>query len=781
MDPATDAVAIRQIRARLDSVRALEHRPVVGLVLSGGGAKGAAQVGVLKYIEELDIPVDMICGTSIGGLMGGVYAAGIPIESIHELYRTLNWDMTLSDRIDSRYISYSDKMRGARYIISLPFHRVSLETGSAKGAAGSKKVINISSDGEEEVPERKRAVNLGRSVFSGLGYGFNVNNLISSMTVGYHDSLSFAYLPIPFVCVASDVVSGKAKNWSSGSLKKALRSTMSIPGLFDPLRTDGMILIDGGTRNNYPTDIARAVGCDYIIGVELSDTQPSYDEINNISDILGRLINMLGKDAFDRNVKAPDAVIKPDLVGFNMMSFDPVAVDTMYVRGYKAAVAQREALLAIRRRTGRASGSKARPSRVVDISRNPVRVREISFAGVSDKESLMLSRLVDLDISQPVDKAIIDDAMSKLKATEYYDLIEYDLLGAAEPYNLVFSFTPSAPHEAGFGFRIDSEESASLLLDLGLNTRKLSGSTFELTARIGRNLNATAHYALDLGVLPTLNVSATGGRFEGSVVIPETRGYHNLSYWTHEEKFYLTDIGWKRFNYQIGADIKGFNISDNGFYNSGDHFINPELHSGAFLGAFARGNFYSFDNYYYPSRGFNIALSADYDFLRTDRLHSQYSPIFAVGFDMKAVVPVMPKFAILPDFHLRNVFNDGGGTANNSFIHKNFFGASGLSGRYMGSQVGFFGFSDMVQAGDFLSTLTLELRYNPVAKLYTSLLAGCVKSDAGVDEMLAELKADMWAAGLEVAYDTAAGPVKLNVHYNTLSHWNLYLSFGFDF
>ena len=385
VDPRTDATVIREIRRHLDQVRARQKRPVVGLVLSGGGAKGAAEVGALKYIEELGIPIDFVCGTSIGGLVGGFYAMGYRAADLEELFRTQDWNVMLTDRIAPEYIPFSTKMDQATYLLSFPFHNPP-ERGGEEVRYTMRERRRVL---RESMAERSGGSRLAASLPAGYAYGFNVNNLLSGMSVGYQDSLSFARLPIPFLCVAGDVVSSKAKNWGSGSITTAMRSTMSIPGLFNPVRTGGMVLVDGGVRNNFPTDLAKAVGADYLIGIELSDALPGYSDINNIGDILGQFITMLGNDTFAKNIGKSDVLIKPALGEFNMMSFNAEAVDTMLVRGYQAAQAQRAGLLAIRERTGRAKSAPDR--RATDISKTPVRLSAIEYAGLGDKEAARMA------------------------------------------------------------------------------------------------------------------------------------------------------------------------------------------------------------------------------------------------------------------------------------------------------------------------------------------------------------------------------------------------------
>lgn len=206
----------------------------------------------------MEIPVDMICGTSMGGLVGGLYSMGYSAGKLDSLLRSQNWDVMLSDKVDQSYISFADKEYKSKYLLSIPFHYEKQPVKKEDSVHFRNRRRDLSLDAEAgDFSTQAGVSNLASSLPSGYVYGFNVNNLISSLTVGYQDDMSFTELPIPYFSVAADVVSCKAKNWGSGSVKSAIRSTMSIPGLFDPVWTDGMVLVDGGTRNNFPVDLAR--------------------------------------------------------------------------------------------------------------------------------------------------------------------------------------------------------------------------------------------------------------------------------------------------------------------------------------------------------------------------------------------------------------------------------------------------------------------------------------------------------------------------------------------
>ena len=779
VDPRGDAEAIRLIRQRLDAVRAEQHRPTVGLVLSGGGAKGAAQVGALKYIEELGIPIDFICGTSIGGLVGGIYAMGYGADDLEHLFRTQDWSVMLSDRIPAKYIPFETKKNQATYLITIPFSmpgrsqvRERADSASVRFAMhGNRERMRL----QRQLPDTQAPTTLLGSLPSGYAYGFHVNNLLSSMSVGYQDNISFRDLPIPFICVAGDVVSSRAKYWGSGSITTAMRSTMSIPGLFDPVRTGRMVLVDGGTRNNFPTDVARAVGADYLIGIELSDAEPDYEEINNLGDILGQFITMLGKDSFTKNVDRTDVFIKPALSEYNMLSFNDEAVDSMILRGYREAVSQRDALLDIRERTGADPTPKPFPP-AVDLSSTPVHMSSISFDGVSDKESRRLARLAALDIREPVDKTVLDDAMCRLQATGAFESVTYSVYGDSEPYRLVFHCEPAPVNHFGFGLRADSEEGASLIFTLGLGTHRLAGSKLDFTARIGQNSKGVLHYALDLKDLPTLNLTVTGARYRGNLGSRSDDLKYDVAYTTLREDFFISGMNWTRLDLRVGFTHKSF------FLNPNTVFAKQMVESGttlsdSYLGTYLQGGLYTFDAPYFPKRGISLAARADYDFVSPSQ--PAFTPVLSSRLDFKTAIPLGSKVTFLPDIRLRSIVHLGD-KAHDGLIHTNFAGGR-LAGRYTEDQVPFFGFDHVLMLGDLSFNGTAELRVNPLKNLYFSALGGLIITDDKPLELLKHPVPDVYAFGAEAAYDTIVGPIRLSLHWSNAFRWGAHVSLGFDF
>ena len=268
------------------------------------------------------------------------------------------------------------------------------------------------------------------------------------------------------------MVSGKAKIWHSGKMNEAMRSTMSIPGIFAPVRTQGMVLVDGGLRDNYPTTLAREMGADIIIGVDLSQKQRTYVQVNNIGDIISQGIDMLGRDAFEKNVNVPDVKIKPSLPEFNMMSFSPTAIDTIIVRGREAAMAQDSLLKEVALKT---VGKYMPPlkKKAYDFHADSLVIADIEIKGVLPREQALLMDRLDLKFGQKISRDDLDDIVAQIYGTQAYDYVTYELLGESEPFKLVLNCKKGPVHQFGLGVRADTEEIVSVLINIGINTHRL--------------------------------------------------------------------------------------------------------------------------------------------------------------------------------------------------------------------------------------------------------------------------------------------------------------------
>lgn len=299
--------------------RVVPHqRPRVAVVLSGGGAKGMAHIGVLKVLERAGIPVDIVTGTSMGSIVGGLYSVGLSATQLDSLVRRQDWPFLLSDRA----VYSSEDLEGRRVQSTYFFSKtLRLHKRHLTGATG---VIE----------------------------GKNLMRLFRHLTVGYTDSMSFDSLPRRFACVATNIVDNTEYDFHSGVLAEAMRTSMSIPGVFTPVRKGDRVLVDGGLRNNYPADLARAMGAVYIIGATVQGPPKTADDLANGSSVLGQIVDVNCKNKYDDNLKLTDIAIRVDTRGYNAASFTPAAIDTLIRRGEEEAMRHWDELIALKCRLG---------------------------------------------------------------------------------------------------------------------------------------------------------------------------------------------------------------------------------------------------------------------------------------------------------------------------------------------------------------------------------------------------------------------------------------------
>ena len=770
-----DAAAVRKIRYRMAQIR--KSRPTVALVLSGGGAKGAATVGVLKYLEQYDLPVDMVVGTSIGGLVGGMYALGYKADYLDSLFRNMDWGVALSDEVDKSYIPYSRIRYKEKYLLSFPFYYKQDDyknfiRGDMPFAAGRSRELHLGAEEGEDISSLARG-NLMGSLPSGFVFGQNVNQIITSRTVGYSDSTDFFKMPIPFACVATDMASGRAKIWHEGSLNLALRSTMSIPGLFAPVRTGGMVLVDGGMRNNFPVNIARQMGADIIIGIDLSDSTPGADEIQNLGDILMSTMNLFDDDAFNLNVRNVDVHIHPNLKGYNMLSFNRTAVDTMYARGYKAAQEMKPQLDAVRHRLGKARFRYNAPP-AVDLGQAPVIIEDIDIVGVNEKEAEYLRSKMYIKPGSIVDKKLIEQEIAAIFGKGSYDYVTYELRGKKEPYRLRILCKRGPMHQIGFGARIDSQDIVSLLLNVGLNTNAMQGHSLDLTARISLNPYLDVRYSYNAPKFSTFNVRATLQYSGSTTFLAGQKDYVNLAMLQSAQELFFSNMHWSSFDVKVGLRNQLttlYNIATSS--ESGIDYTYRSSQVLNYPGFFADGRIETLDNGYFPTRGISAGIRGE---LTSDILFAGASSATLYGIvGMDGMFPFsFGRLSFIPQLNARLVFGN-----NPAAPITNVLGGD-MRGRYLEQQIPFVGLNDMAIMRNHLLVGRLDARYKLFKNQYVSLM-GNVAYDFSSFKTIGEGRL-FTGVGLGYAYDSIAGPLKAQVHWSSVTkRVGLYLSFGYNF
>lgn len=290
-------------------------RKKVGIVLSGGGAKGVAHIGAIKVLEELDIPIDYITGTSIGAIIGGLYSIGYTSEQLETIVKQTNWIDLLTDKISRDAIPFPFKLDDSKYLISLPIKN------NEKGG--------------------------------GIIRGRNISQLLQQLTEDYNNTTNFDSLPIPFACIATDMATNKIEVIRSGKLSEAMRASMAIPVVFTPLYSDKKVLIDGGFKDNLPIDVAKSMGADIIIAIDAQSDLATSDKLQTVPDVVNQLMLMICQSELNIDkINQVDSYIKVNVEGYNAASFSNEAIETLIIRGENAARANNASLLSIKDKVG---------------------------------------------------------------------------------------------------------------------------------------------------------------------------------------------------------------------------------------------------------------------------------------------------------------------------------------------------------------------------------------------------------------------------------------------
>ena len=761
---STDTQAVRNIRARMDNIHRTQHRPTVALVLGGGGAKGAAHIGAIKRIEELGIPVDMVLGTSIGGLVGGLYALGYDGTQLDSIIRSIDWELTLSDNIPRSLIARSQLKYKESFVLSVPFYH----KGSSDRNIRLRDMLESSSLAPYQNQFRN---NFLRGLPSGIVHGQNVYNIFTSTSAGYADSLDFFSLPIPFVCVAADMNSGNAKVWHSGDLATAMRSTMAIPGLFTPVRKDDMVLLDGGMFNTFPVNIASKMGADIVIGVDISDENHDFYSLNNLMDLLWRGLDIFSNDDYQLHPELLDVRIKPDLHEFNMLSFNTEAIDSILLRGTRAALEADNGLKRVRGLTGSRKKTLQGPP-AKDVNTEPLRICGIDLEGVAPGDTAFIRGLLSIHPSDTVTRKAIENETGKILGTGAYELVTYRLTGAQEPYRLRIICQQGPVHHFGLGLRMDTEEVSAVMIHFGINAHDLSGHVLESTVKLANNPFIEGRYSFRPRKGPTFNL--------GSSLKLVNRNQFNVM----GNQFQLNIFDFRQEAYLAWERRRAWTARagvSNDYYIFGSLFTDNALiqydtraQTNDYISLWSDFSLDTFDDAVFPTGGWQAGGSSRFN---PGGLRNRSAPFQVIAMNAKTAVTPVSFLTLVPSADVRMLFGD-----DIPMPYYNLVGGQ-VRGRYLDQQIPFIGIPYATAAMPMLATGSLEVRFNLARNNYVSLLAGAGNTSEDIPSFFGGTdNLGFWGLGLQYAVDSPAGPFKVNLNWSSITGTiGLYASIGFDF
>ena len=693
----------------------MAERKKVGLVLGGGGAKGVAHIGVLKVLEEAGIPIDYIAGTSMGAIVGGLYSVGYTAAEIDSMVRWQDWSMLLSDRVKRSNLTFPEKENSERYVFSLPFGR-------------SKKEITI----------------------QGMIKGQNLQNLFSDLTIGYHDSVDFNQLNIPFACVALNVVDGQEYVFHRGSLPLAMRASMAIPAVFAPVRLDSMVLVDGGIKNNYPADVARDMG----------------------ADIIGQIIALHGYEKYGPNKEQTDLLFRPNTDPYNSASFGETALDTLIDRGEQVARKQWDEILALKKKIGLSDSSDMHRKRLVHsypvAPTDTFHIRRVLFEGIDPRDEKWLTQISGLKENSLLTVKKLQEAMSIVIGTNLYSNVSYKLVGERQE-DLVLTVQEKSNSAINVGLNFNSEDIVALLLNATFDNRARYHSKFSVTGRIGKRMYGRVDYAIERNPLRNINLSYMFTYHDLDVY---NRGDKivNTTYRHHFVELGYSDMNWLNFKLKLGARYEYFDY--NSFLYTAEnqkYQVKPE----GFISYFAQAHLETLDRRYFPSKG--VSLQADYS-IYTDNFVTYKGHTFfsALKLSFLSVLPLTSHLSLLPSIDGRVLIGK-----DPAYPFLNVVGGD-MPERYLPQQLPFAGINRMEIFDNSVAIVRLNLRQRIGQRHYISLIANyAIHEDNFFDLLKGE---SVWGGSIGYAYNSMFGPMNTNFGLsNRNNNLQFYLNLGYSF
>lgn len=540
-----------------------QKRPKIGLVLSGGGAKGFAHIGVLKVLEEAGVKIDYIGGTSMGAVIGGLYASGYNATQIDSIFQATNFNELINDFIPRSSKNFYERRNDELYALVLPFNKMKIG-----------------------IPEA-------------LSKGMYNYNLLSRITRNVRHIRDFNQLPIPFLCIGTNIETGEEVLLNKGNLAQAMIASSAFPSLFSPVEIDGKILVDGGVVNNYPIEEVRKLGADIIIGVDVQNDLLDRTQLKDATKILVQITNLQSIERMKKNVTNTDIYIKPDVTQYGVISFDKG--NEIIRKGEEATFAVYEQL-----------------KKIVDES-NPYRKPKLELRSDSLQIRAINSNELDNYTKEyvigklrfkPGTKTCYDDLLkgiNNINATKNFSAISYSLEANKEDVDLNINLRENSTKTyLKFGLHYDNLFKSGVLVNLTRKKTLFKNDIASLDIVLGDNIRYNLDYYIENGFNLSFGFKSHYNQFNRNVAKeissstvnnPDINSL-NVDFTDMTNQAYFQSLFVQKFLIGGGVELKYLKIKSETLAN-----VDPIIDNSNYFSLFGYMKYDSFDNKYFPKKG----------------------------------------------------------------------------------------------------------------------------------------------------------------------------------
>jgi NTE family protein len=718
-----------------DTLSTKRVRPKVGLVLSGGGAKGFAYIGLLKVLQEVNLHIDYIGGTSIGSIVGALYAVGYDPDTIAKIIGLQDWDALLKDRIPRKYISFENKNFEEKQVISLPLKR--------------------------------KSVGLKDALFQGQQVNLMLNRMLN---VAYKEQ-DFSKLPIPFLCIGTDLLSGQAIELTHGYLPMAVRASMSIPGYFSPTYYQGHYLIDGGVVNNFPVVNVKKKGVPYIIGGDVQQgLTKDIKELNSFTKILDQVISFNRVEANNEAYKNVDMLIHFKM-DYGMMDF--TQYDSIIALGERVARAHYAELKAL---ADSLNAIKYIPANKCDARPlDSIFINDVEIEGLKRLKAPFIGHIFKDIVRKKISLQQLEDKITYAYGTNYFDHVFYELQpeGRGDTTRLVLQVKEKSLGTVWASVHYDNDYSASIMA--GATFRNLlPGTRLFADMVVGPNPRGRLLFLTGNGQTPGLGAEIDMYHFGFKTYRGEVKT--NKVFFTNFSGSLFFNATVKNiYNFRAGLqyDYLKFNME----YDTTElaKLINNYNSYGNLFFSFRSD---TYDNRHYPTKGFRSLLVAKYVLpLSKGWVKDVFDPALIAYFKYDQAVSLGKKLTLRPGVFLGATFSKNG-----SPPLQDYFTFGGLmTTNYIETFQDFTGVKFSQKGGLYAAAVKMKLQYQ-VGKKHYLMLRCDMGSNAKTFDNLFSKETFLIGYGLTYSYNSFIGPLELTfMSSNQKRNFQAFFNVGYWF
>ncbi|HWS59954.1 MAG TPA: patatin-like phospholipase family protein [Flavobacterium sp.] len=693
-------------------------RPKIGLVLSGGGAKGFAHIGVLKVLEQAGIKIDYIGGTSMGAVVGGLYASGYNASQLDSIVTVTNFDNLLIDYVPRSSKSFYEKRNDELYALVLPFNNFKIG-----------------------VPQ-----SLSKGMFN--------YNLFNRLTLHARHVRDFNQLPIPFLCMATDIEIGKQVVLDKGVLAQALIASSALPSVFSPVILDGKMLVDGGVNNNYPIEEIKKLGADIIIGVDVQSGLRDRDQLQDATKILFQITNLQMIEKMETNSKNTDIYIKPDIKNIGAVSFEKAK--EIILRGEEAAFTVYEDFKELSDKSNPYQKPKLK------IESDSLHIINIVCNNLVHYSKAYIEGKLKFKPGSKIRYKDLETGINNIDATHNFGTVIYSLEPNGDGDDLILNLIENPVKTyLKFGLHYDGLYKSAVLVNITNKNTLFKNDVLSYDFIVGDNVRYNLDYYIDNGYNISIGFKSQMNQFNKNVTkeisslsIDPSINSININFFDLTNQLYFQSIFAQKFLIGLGLEHKYLNINSETVNDSDNEIDNSNYGS-----VYGYMKYDSFNNQYFPTKGWYLSGE-----IHNYLLSSNYSGLFQPFSIAKADVGIAVKIFNKTTFKFQT---EGGFSIGETSVPFFDFALGGFGFISVNNFRPFYGYDFVSLAGDSYLKSSLSIDYEIFKKNHLNFSANYANIGKDLFDTLDWISMPNYSGyALGYGLETIIGPVEVKYSWS---------------